>query len=120
MAVFSCVCAQGVSENAYSAIVVPDRVYSYDRMVDDLEKLKSRYSLIMTGGHIGTSVEGRKIPAVRLGRGSHKILVCAALHAREHITTNYLMYFLLSSLSFISLLLFGINILILILIMVLD
>lgn len=94
MAVFSCVCAQGVSENAYSAIVVPDRVYSYDRMVDDLEKLKSRYSLIMTGGHIGTSVEGRKIPAVRLGRGSHKILVCAALHAREHITTNYLMYFL--------------------------
>lgn len=75
-------------------IVQPDRVYSYDDMASDLDALKACYSFIMRGGSIGKTVEGRNIEAVKLGRGSHKIFVGAAFHAREYITTNYVMYFL--------------------------
>ena len=85
--------AQAVGD-ACDSIVVPQKAYSHERMEADLELLKSRYSVILSGGVIGKSVEGRRIPAVRLGRGRHTILVCGALHAREYITTNYLMYFI--------------------------
>ncbi len=79
---------------ALSPIVVPDRVYSYDDMMNDLTALKKRYAFILTGGTIGKTVEGREIPAVKFGRGKHHIFVGAAFHAREHITTNYIMYFI--------------------------
>lgn len=85
--------AQAVGD-ACDSIVVPQKAYSHERMEADLELLKSRYGVILSGGVIGKSVEGRRIPAVRLGRGRHTILVCGALHAREYITTNYLMYFI--------------------------
>lgn len=85
--------SQAIASN-YERIVKPNTVYSYEQMCEDLGKLRERYSVILSGGNIGTSVEGRKIPAVKLGRGKHKILVCGTLHAREHICTNYLMYFI--------------------------
>lgn len=40
---------------------------------------------------IGESVEGRAIYALRVGNGKKEILVDAAIHAREHMTTNVVM-----------------------------
>ncbi|MGX9134684.1 M14 family zinc carboxypeptidase [Rummeliibacillus sp. JY-2-4R] len=40
---------------------------------------------------IGESVQGRSIYALRVGNGKKEILMDAALHAREHMTTNVLM-----------------------------
>ncbi|MDD6778161.1 MAG: M14 family zinc carboxypeptidase [Bacteroidales bacterium] len=79
---------------SYGSIVNPCVPYSHEQMVADLEQLLQRYSAILSRASIGTSVEGRDIPVVCLGRGEHDILVCGAMHARECITTNYLMYFI--------------------------
>ena len=78
----------------YDPIVNPLAVYSHELTTDTLAKLQKRYSVILSSGTIGTSFEGREIQAVKLGRGNHKILICGTLHAREHICTNYLMYFI--------------------------
>lgn len=78
----------------YDPIVNPLAVYSHELTTDNLAKLQKRYSVILSSGTIGTSFEGREIQAVKLGRGNHKILICGTLHAREHICTNYLMYFI--------------------------
>lgn len=40
---------------------------------------------------IGESVEGRAIYALKVGNGKKEILVDAAIHAREHMTTNVVM-----------------------------
>lgn len=40
---------------------------------------------------IGHSVQGRSIYALRVGNGKKEILMDAAIHAREHMTTNVLM-----------------------------
>lgn len=40
---------------------------------------------------IGESVQGRSIYALRVGNGKKEILMDAAIHAREHMTTNVLM-----------------------------
>lgn len=90
-------CTACAGQNEDKTIVVPDSVYSYENMMNDLDALKKKYSLILCATDepvLGKSVEGRDIPAVKLGRGRHKILVCATLHAREYITTNYIMYFI--------------------------
>ncbi len=81
-------------DSAGDSIVNPTVPYSYEQMLADLGQLKQRYPVILSGGSIGTSVEGREIPSVRLGNGRHKILICGSMHARECITTNYLMYFI--------------------------
>ncbi len=41
---------------------------------------------------IGQSVEGRELLLVEFGRGSDKVFVCGTHHAREYISTTYLMY----------------------------
>ncbi len=86
--------AEGKNNKDIAQIVIPDREYSYEDMMSDIDALKKRYAFILTGGIIGKTAEGRDIPAVRLGRGQHHIFVGAAFHAREHITTNYVMYFI--------------------------
>lgn len=94
MAVIGDLSAKTGHDGEITPIVKPDRTYSYEDMMSDISALKERYSFILTYNNIGKTVEGRKIPAVRLGRGRHNILVCAAFHAREYITTNYVMYFI--------------------------
>ena len=76
------------SQGDYNGIVNPFVTYSYEKMTFDLNALTQRYPMILTGEKIGYSLERRTIPAVRFGRGQHRILICATLHAREHIATN--------------------------------
>ena len=73
-------------------IVDPYRLYTYEQLTADLATLEARYPALISVDSIGQSVEGREIPVFRLGRGEREILICAAMHAREYETTNYIMY----------------------------
>ncbi len=73
-------------------IVYPYQAYSYETMLNDIQKLKRMYPELIKVSSIGKSVEGRDLPLVEFGRGSKKIFVCATHHAREYITTTYVMY----------------------------
>ena len=61
-------------------------MYTYGELLDDVNYL-GRYGV--ETGCIGASVYGRLIPYVRLGSGSHAVLVTAAIHAREHVTALF-------------------------------
>lgn len=76
------------SEPVADPVVAVAEKYSYENMVSDLEKLKSRY-----GGHlqvnvIGTSHDGRNLYEAVLGNSNAEkhILIHAGIHAREYMT----------------------------------
>lgn len=76
------------SEPVSNPTVAVVEKYSYENMVSDLEKLKSRY-----GGHlqvnvIGTSLDGRDLYEAVLGNPNAEkhILIHAGIHAREYMT----------------------------------
>lgn len=70
--------------------VNPYKAYTYDAMMQDIEQLTDYYEFIETGS-IGTSYLGRDIPYLKIGNGSKKLFICASVHAREYISTSYIM-----------------------------
>lgn len=74
-------------------VVAVDRNYGYDEMLADLQVLKGQWPFLHVE-NIGRSVEGRQIPAMRLGRGRKEVFFSAAIHANEWITTPVLMRFI--------------------------
>ena len=86
--------AKGIEGISRRGVFMPlDTVYSYADMRVDLCELAARYSDLVSVETIGSSVLGRDIYALVVGRGSHRVLIGASFHAREHITTNYVMRF---------------------------
>lgn len=73
-------------------VINPYQVYSYETMMNDIQKLQNMYPDIIRTSSIGKSVEGRDLPLIEFGRGQTKIFVCGTHHAREYIATTYLMY----------------------------
>ncbi len=73
-------------------IVNPYRAYSYEMMLGDIAQLENMYPDLVKTSSIGQSVEGRELLLVEFGRGENRIFVNGAHHAREYITTTYLMY----------------------------
>ncbi|MBK3495249.1 hypothetical protein JFL43_10370 [Viridibacillus sp. YIM B01967] len=65
---------------------VTHKAYSY--YVQVFAKLYPEFTSLEK---IGESVEGRAIYALKVGNGKKEILVDAAIHAREHMTTNVVM-----------------------------
>ena len=84
-----CPCAAAEAE---AAIVDPYRMYTYEQLMADLDALAARYPELVTVGSIGQSVEEREIPLLTVGKGDRDVILCAAMHAREFETTNYIMY----------------------------
>ncbi|GGM35961.1 hypothetical protein GCM10011351_22500 [Paraliobacillus quinghaiensis] len=72
-------------------IVNPKRKYTHQQMTYDLDSLQKKYPKILTLDIIGESVDGRSIYAIKLGEGKQEILINAAHHAREWLTTNLVM-----------------------------
>lgn len=72
-------------------IVNPDSTYSYEQMISDAEKLKETYPDLIDTEVIGKSVEGRDILLMRIGKGDKKVVFAGAHHAREYITSTFLM-----------------------------
>lgn len=89
-----CFEVQAVQAQEVSRIVNPYQEYSYEKMQNDIEALCARYPDIVKKSSIGKSVEGRDLTLVEFGKGERKIFLCGAIHAREYITTSYLMTFL--------------------------
>lgn len=74
-------------------VVNPRVVYTYEQMNEDIRILGKMYPDIIRDIHsIGKTSEGRDIPAFYLGKGPETIVMCASMHARECIATNFLMY----------------------------
>ena len=67
-------------------------MYTYQRMEADLKLLKSRYEGV-TVDSIGTTVDGRNMYRIVIGNpnAEKKVLVLAAIHAREYITSPLVM-----------------------------
>ena len=67
--------------------------YTYEIMINDINKLKKRYEFIENGS-IGYSVLGKNMPYIKIGRGVKEVLYTAAFHANEWITSVLLMKFI--------------------------
>lgn len=73
-------------------VKVPD-MYTYDYMVHDLDELSRRYPSHMSYRSIGTTADGRSIYEVTVGNpyARNHVLIPAAIHGREYITSNLVM-----------------------------
>ena len=74
-----------------SPIVNPQIPYNSQRLYRDCAAIAERYSGIVSLESVGLSVMGRDIPLLKLGRGKRPLLWIGALHAREAVTTGFLM-----------------------------
>lgn len=70
-----------------------DSVFSSDLLYSNLNILKDLYPFLEIGS-AGTSVMGKDIPYVRLGRGNNEVFYSASYHANEWITSLVLLEFL--------------------------
>ncbi|RKQ37610.1 M14 family metallopeptidase [Oceanobacillus halophilus] len=84
-------------------LIIPERItnlvvtdvnnYTYDKMVQDINRLISIYPFIARQS-IGHSVMGKDIIELQLGIGSKEVHVNGSFHANEWITTPIIMNFL--------------------------
>ena len=72
-------------------IVNPYIRYTYENMIYESEELAKKYPDMIVLDIIGKSVEGRELLLMKLGRGDKKIILCGSHHAREYITSSFLM-----------------------------
>ncbi|WP_433744878.1 M14 family metallopeptidase [Falsibacillus pallidus] len=72
-------------------VVNPYRTYTYDQMQRDIKTLAVMYPDLIHVESIGKSVDGRDLTALALGKGNIEFTANAAHHARENITTNFVM-----------------------------
>lgn len=74
-----------------AALVQPRQVYSYQRLLADAHQLADTYPGLIEVSDIGHSAFGRRIIAIRLGKGSAEVTLNGAHHGREWITSALLM-----------------------------
>lgn len=68
-----------------------EKSYSYEKMLNDAQTLEVLYPEIIKVDSIGESEWGNNIPCIYLGKGKESILLIGTHHAREWITTQFLM-----------------------------
>ena len=59
--------------------------------MEEAAALEEAYGDILELDSAGLSVEGRELLLIRLGKGDKKIFLCGTHHAREYITSSYIM-----------------------------
>lgn len=74
-------------------VVQTTRPYDYGDMLEDLDRLAAIYPF-MRRQSIGSSVMGKALPEIRIGRGLKVVHANASFHANEWITTPVLIRFL--------------------------
>ena len=72
-------------------VVNPNQTYTYDMMRADAQELSEAYPGLISVSSIGQSVERRELTLIKLGKGGKKLLLLGAHHAREYITSTFLM-----------------------------
>ena len=73
-----------------SLLVTTNKPYTYDIFLSDLSRLLIKFPFIKKET-IGYSVLGKPIYALKLGTGNQKIIITAAHHAKEWITSTLVM-----------------------------
>lgn len=73
-------------------IVNTNENYSYNKLQEDIKKLKLRYPFIQID-NIGESVQKRNIQCIKIGTGKNEVMYSASIHANEWITSLVLMKF---------------------------
>lgn len=88
---YSCRAAHGVTLDRI--VDTRDHEYTYSEMLEDLRQLAFRYPDYIRWEVADTSVEGRMIPVVRLGRDDAPchVMIQATMHAREYMATHVVM-----------------------------
>ncbi|WML43184.1 M14 family zinc carboxypeptidase [Neobacillus sp. PS3-40] len=76
---------------AHAKIVQTNKPYTYGSMENDLHLLKAKYKENVEIRVIGYTHFGRKVSAVKLGKGEKSVLLVGAHHGREWITSMLLM-----------------------------
>ncbi|MEG2198743.1 MAG: M14 family zinc carboxypeptidase [Anaerovorax sp.] len=77
----------------YRPFVNPYVPYSYPQMQADIGKLKEQYPEYIRSASAGKSVEGRALTTIEFGNGNKHIYLFGSHHAREYISTTYIMKF---------------------------
>lgn len=75
------------------AIVNTSINYTYETMLSDLYNLNITYPFLQKES-VGFSVLGKRLPVVKLGRGSKQVFYSASFHGNEWITSVVLMKFI--------------------------
>lgn len=76
-----------------SRIVQGEQKYSYEHLINDLNRLEKIYPFIRISS-IGNSVLGKDIPEILIGKGNKRVHMNGSFHANEWITTPIIMTFL--------------------------
>lgn len=72
-------------------LIAGEKILTHHEMNYKMQIYAMLYPEFMQLEEIGKSVEGRSIMALTVGTGKKEVLFDAAMHAREHMTTNVLM-----------------------------
>ncbi len=75
----------------FQSIIDIKKPESYSSLLEVTTKLRSEYSDTLKLFTLGYSEAGKAIPMLTMGNGEKKALVVGAIHAREHLTTKYLL-----------------------------
>lgn len=78
-------------ESDFQSIIDTKKPESYSSLLEVTTKLRSEYSDTLKLFTLGYSEAGKAIPMLTIGNGEKKALVVGAIHAREHLTTKYLL-----------------------------
>ena len=79
------------TEPVFKSIINTTYAESYASINNTLNHLAALYPDKINITTLGKSEAGNNIPMITLGNGNKKALVIGAIHAREHITTKYLL-----------------------------
>ena len=74
-----------------TASIKPRDPYDYEQLQRDLERLKHEFGDLLHIESIGTSLYGKPLWSIRIGKGSEYVLLVGAHHGREWISANLLM-----------------------------
>lgn len=80
--------------SAFATIVHSDRIYTYEQMQFDIQKLKETYDGELEVKVIGQTYYGNDIPAIKIGKGKKNVVLIGAHHGREWLTSSLLMVML--------------------------
>jgi g-D-glutamyl-meso-diaminopimelate peptidase len=86
-----CSCYLLLASSTMASVVNPHQTYTYERMKADIWELEKKYEDDLTVKTIGYSHFGRRIFAVKLGKGEKNILLIGSHHGREWLTSALLM-----------------------------
>ncbi len=79
------------TQEEFDSVINTKKAESYDSLLGTLLTLRSKYSDTLKLFTLGYSEKNRAIPLITMGNGAKKALVISAIHAREHLTTKYIL-----------------------------